>query len=91
MKVVFTPFSIGTGLAAGMLAKKLFDVLWSAIDDEEAPDPKYREISYVKLVPALLIQGAILRLVRGMVDHGLRHGFARMTGSWPGDERPQPV
>jgi membrane protein len=40
-------------------------------------DPKYREISYVKLVPSLLLEGAVLRLVRGFVDNGLRHRFAR--------------
>ena len=90
MKAIFTPISIGIGLAAGILARKLFDALWGVIDDEDAPDPKYREINYGKLVPALLLQGAILRVVRGFVDHGLRHGFARATGSWPGEERPEP-
>ena len=25
-----------------------------------------------------------------LVDHGLRHGFTRLTGEWPGDERPEP-
>jgi hypothetical protein len=24
-----------------------------------------------------------------MVDHGSRHGWARLTGAWPGEERPQ--
>jgi uncharacterized protein DUF4235 len=90
MKAIFTPFSIGIGLVAGMLARKVFDALWGVFDDEEAPNPKYREIDYVKLVPALLVEGAVVRLVRGFVDHGLRHGFARTTGSWPGEERPEP-
>jgi hypothetical protein len=90
VKLIFTPFSIGLGLAAGMLAQKLFDAVWSKIDDEDAPDPKFRRIDYRKLVPALLLQGAILRLVRGFVDHGLRHAFANTTGLWPGEEEPQP-
>jgi Protein of unknown function (DUF4235) len=90
MKLVFTPFSIATGLLAGFLARKVFDVIWGAIDDEEAPEPKFREISYAKLVPALLLQGAILRLVRGFVDNGLRHAFERATGTWPGEPRPEP-
>jgi len=90
MKTIFTPISIGIGLLAGMLASKLFAALWGVVDDEESPDPKYREISYAKLVPALLVEGAIMRLVRGFVDHGLRHGYARATGTWPGEERPEP-
>lgn len=29
------------------------------------------------------------RVVRGMVDHGTRHGWAQLTGEWPGEERPE--
>ena len=90
MKFIFTPFSIGIGLLAGILSQKLVDRIWSAFDDEEAPDPKFREIDYVKLVPALILQGAVLRFVRGFVDHGLRRAFAASTGTWPGEEAPQP-
>jgi hypothetical protein len=90
LKAIFTPISIGIGLGAGILARKLFDAIWGVIDDEDAPNPKHREIDYGKLVAALLLEGAIVRVVRGFVDHGLRHGFARTTGSWPGEERPEP-
>jgi hypothetical protein len=90
MKLVFTPFGIVAGLLAGQIAKKLFDVLWGIVDDEEAPEPKHREISMAKLIPALIVQGALFRIVRGLVDHGSRHGFARLTGEWPGEERPEP-
>ena len=89
MKVLFLPISIAAGLGAGQLARKVFDFIWTRVDDEEAPHPKYREIDLVKLIPALVIEGAIFRLVKGMTDHGLRRGFARVTGSWPGDERPE--
>ena len=90
MKIAFMPIGIVAGLVAGQLSKKLFDVVWSAFDDEEAPRPKHREIDLTKLVPALLIEGAVFRVVRGLVDHGSRHGFARLTGTWPGEERPEP-
>lgn len=90
MKAIFTPVSIGVGLGGGILARKVFDALWGVFDDEEAPDPKHREIDYRKLVVALLVEGAVVRLVRGFVDHGLRHGFARTVGAWPGEERPEP-
>jgi len=89
VKVLFLPISIAAGLGAGQLARKVFDFIWTRVDDEEAPHPKYREIDLVKLIPALVIEGAIFRLVKGMTDHGLRRGFARVTGSWPGDERPE--
>ena len=90
MKFVFLPVGIAAGLVAGQISKKLFDVIWSRIDDEEQPQPKHREIDVRKLAAALLIEGALFRLVRGMVDHYARRGFAGITGSWAGEERPEP-
>jgi hypothetical protein len=29
-------------------------------------------------------------LVKGLTDHGARRSFARMTGTWPGEEAPEP-
>ena len=90
MNVVFAPISIAIGLAAGQLSKKLFDAVWGLVDDEEAPHPKHRQIPFAKLIIALLVEGAIFRTVRGLVDHGARHGWRRITGSWPGEEAPDP-
>jgi hypothetical protein len=88
-KLVFLPFSVGSGLVAGVIAKKLAAGVWRLVDDQEAPKPEHRDVDGVKLVAALLIEGAIFSVVKGLVDHGSRHGYARMTGSWPGDERPE--
>jgi hypothetical protein len=89
MNKAFTPIGLGIGLAAGQLAKKLFDKVWGLIQDEEAPRPKHREVPLAKMLLALVVEGAIARTVRGMVDHGTRHGWARLTGAWPGEERPK--
>jgi hypothetical protein len=87
-KVIFTPVSIVSGLLAGLIASQIFERLWSVIDDQDPPDPKYREIEWPKLIVAMLLQGAIFRVVRGVVDHQLRRGFQRYTGAWPGEKRP---
>ena len=89
-KLMFLPISIGTGLLAGLIGKKTFQLLWGVIDDEEAPKAEHREISLPKLVVALAIEGALFSLIKGLVDHGSRHAFARATGAWPGEERPEP-
>jgi hypothetical protein len=89
MRLVFTPISVVLGLAAGQLSKKLFDFVWGLAKDEEAPRPKHREISLLMLIPALLLEGAIARAVRGLVDHGTRRTWAFVTGAWPGEERPE--
>lgn len=89
-KMMFLPASVGGGLLAGLIGKKLFAVIWGVIDDQEAPKPEHRNISPLKLAVALLIEGALFALIRGFVDHGSRHVFARVTGAWPGDENPEP-
>jgi hypothetical protein len=88
MKVVFIPVSILGGLLAGFIGQKAFDAIWGKVDDQEPPQPENREISIGKLAVALIIEGAIFRLVKGLFDHAARRGFARMTGAWPGDEQP---
>ncbi|HEY2770750.1 MAG TPA: DUF4235 domain-containing protein [Solirubrobacteraceae bacterium] len=88
-KVAFTPFSVGAGLVAGLIAKRTFARIWGLIDDEEAPKPEHRDVALGKLLLAVAIEGTIFSLVKGLVDHGSRHAFLRLTGTWPGDERPE--
>lgn len=88
MKLLLFPLRLGSGLLAGFVAKKIFDLLWRLVDDEEAPEPEHREVSLVKLLAALAIEGALFRVVRGSMDRGIRRGFMTLTGSWPGEERP---
>ena len=71
MKVLFTPIGVLAGLAAGFAAQKGFDRIWAALDEHEAPEPEDREVSYPKLVAALMIEdpdglaGQLDRLVPG--------------------------
>jgi len=88
-KIAFTPLNIISGLLAGLVASKLFELVWSRVADEDAPDPEHREVSWPALIAAMVIEGAILRLTRGLVNHATRVAFARATGTWPGEERPE--
>lgn len=90
MKFAVIPMNILGGLLAGFVSKKIFEQLWGLVDDIEPPDAKHRYVDYRKLIPALLVEGAIFRLARGFVDHVSRHGVLRLTGSWPGEEAPEP-
>ena len=89
MKIAFIPISILGGLVAGFIGQKAFDAIWGKVDEHEPPQPDHREVSLAKLAIALIIEGAIFRLVKGLFDHGARRLAERMTGEWPGEERPE--
>ncbi len=88
MSLVFKPVGILTGMLAGLVGKKIFELLWGLIDDQDPPEPKHRHIKLRKLAAALALEGAIFKLVRGCAEHGARQGFSRLTGEWPGEEAP---
>lgn len=91
VKILFIPFSVAGGILAGVVGKKLFERVWGLFDKEEAPDPKHRDVPWKKLIPALLLEGAIFRFMRGLADRGGRQAFSRATGSWPGEKAPDAV
>jgi hypothetical protein len=88
MKFIFMPISIAAGLLAGLVGKKIFERLWGLVDEEEPPRAEHREFSWPKLIAALVFEGAVFRLIKGLADHGARRFFAKATGSWPGEEAP---
>jgi Protein of unknown function (DUF4235) len=88
-RIIFVPLGLIAGLLAGQISKKVFDFIWSRVSDEEAPEPDHREVSWPQLLAALAVEGAIFRLAKGIVDRGTRVGYFHLTGSWPGEERPE--
>jgi Protein of unknown function (DUF4235) len=90
MSLAFKPVSIAAGLLAGLIGKRIFGLIWGVVDNEDAPEAKHREVAAGKLILALMLEGAIFGVLRGLADHGARHGFARLTGEWPGPEQPEP-
>jgi hypothetical protein len=87
-KVAFLPFSIGSGLVAGFIAKKVFAAAWGALDDQEPPKPEHRDVRLAKLAAAVALEGLVFSVTRALVDHGARKAVERFTGSWPGEEAP---
>lgn len=89
MKLIFAPIGIVAGLLAGLVAKKGFERLWAVFDEDEPPGAEQQEAGYPKLVAALAVEGAIFGLTKGVVDHATRSGFARVTGTWPGEREAE--
>jgi Protein of unknown function (DUF4235) len=87
-KVLFAPVGVVSGKLAAFIGKRVFARVWSLIDGEQPPDPKRRDLPWQKLLVGLLLEGAIFRAARGLVDRVSRQGFSKLTGTWPGEQRP---
>jgi len=74
-----------TGLVAGLVARKIFERVWSVADENDPPTPEEEALDLKKLAFALVLEGAVFSLVRGLTDHGARVAFRNYTGAWPGE------
>jgi hypothetical protein len=90
LKILFIPVSVIGGFAAGFIGKKAFEEVWGLIDEEEPPEPEHRESPWGKLIVAMALRGAIFQVTRGVVDRYSRQRFYGVTGTWPGEARPDP-
>lgn len=89
-KILFIPFSVIGGFIGGFISKKVFEQIWGLIDKEEPPEPAHREPPWSKLIIAMALRGAVFQVTRGVVDRFSRQSFYGVTGTWPGQERPEP-
>jgi Protein of unknown function (DUF4235) len=90
VKLLFIPFSLVSGLLAGFLGRKLFEQLWGLVDEEEPPDGSHRLAPWGKVLAAAALEGAVFRATKVATDRGSRTAFYAVTGSWPGEEAPEP-
>jgi hypothetical protein len=90
MGVIYKPFGIILGILAGLLGKRIFNFVWTKIDDEDPPKATTEQTSWAKLLSSAAVQGVIFKLTRVVVDRYGAIGFSYLTGTWPGEKRPDP-
>src|SRR3954471_20581441 len=66
-RIILLPVGVIGGMVAGALGKRLFERIWAVFDKQEPPSPEHRDASWIKLTAALVIEGAIFRLARGLI------------------------
>jgi predicted metal-dependent enzyme (double-stranded beta helix superfamily) len=86
--VLYKPFGLLVSVLGGVLAGAVFKRIWQAIAGErDTPDAKDRRRGWGEILLAASLQGAVFGAVKAGVDRAGATGFARATGSWPGDDR----
>nr|WP_212732787.1 DUF4235 domain-containing protein [Streptomyces sp. TP-A0874] len=74
------------GVVGGMLAGKVFSMLWRRVaGEEEAPSATDQDHTWREVLLATAVQGAIASGVRAAVRRSGAAGVRKVTGHWPGD------
>jgi hypothetical protein len=86
VKLLYKPFGILTGVAAGMLAGAVFKRTWALVGGEQdKPDAKDKDRTWLAVVAAAALQGAVFGGVKAAVDRAGATGYEALTGVWPGN------
>jgi hypothetical protein len=86
---LFIPVSVIVGQIGRVAGQRVFRHVWNFIDDKEPPQPKHQQIgSWPRLLVASALQGAVGQITRAVIDRNTRQAFHSVTGSWPGERRP---
>ena len=68
MKLLYKPFGIIFGILGGLAGKRLFEYVWTKIDDEEPPEATTEEARWAKIIASAALQGMIFKATRAVVD-----------------------
>jgi Protein of unknown function (DUF4235) len=90
MKLIYKPFGIILGIIGGLIGKRVFDFVWTKIDDEDPPKPTTQEANWGKILVTAAVQGMIFKSTRAIIDRHGAKGWYYLTGAWPGEKRPDP-
>jgi hypothetical protein len=90
MKLIYRPIGLILGVVSGLLARRLFDFVWTKFDHEDPPKATTQETTWAKVIAAAALEGMIFKSTRVVVDRYGAAGWNYLTGVWPGEKRPDP-
>jgi hypothetical protein len=90
MGLIYKPLGIVMSIIGGIVGRKVFDFILTKVDDEEPPKATTLETSWAKVIAVSALQGVIFRIARVVVARYGAIGWNYLTGTWPGETRPDP-
>ncbi|MCH1865974.1 DUF4235 domain-containing protein [Nocardioides sp. CFH 31398] len=87
-KILYRPWGILSSVVGGMVAGKIFQLVWGRLragQEGDPPKPLESEYDLKEVLAAAAVQGAIFFVVRAAINRGGARAFQRWTGEWPGD------
>ena len=84
-KLAYKPVGMVMGAVSGVVAGSVFKQVWKKLGHEEdAPDATDEQRTWLEVLTAAVLQGAIFAGVKAAVDRGGATAARRLTGTWPG-------
>ncbi|HZG91254.1 MAG TPA: DUF4235 domain-containing protein [Pseudonocardia sp.] len=77
-KLAYKPFGVAFGMLGGLLAGRVFGIIWKKISNEDStPQPLSDDYSTREVLLAATLQGAIFALIKTAVDRYGMKGVRR--------------
>jgi hypothetical protein len=84
---VYKPFAILISVLGGIVAGMLFKRTWRVVAGEnDSPNATDKQRTWGEILAAAAIEGALYGFVKAAINRAGATGFARATGTWPGNE-----
>lgn len=81
--VAYQPISLLARIGGGMLAGMVFAKVWRLATHGEAPGVLDEDRGWGEALVAATLQGAVLGMVKGIINRGGATGVRGLTGEWP--------
>ena len=83
-KLAYKPIGLFFGMVGGLLAGKIFGIIWKKISNEdETPQPLSDDYSTREVLLAATLQGAVFGLIKTAVDRYGMKGVRRFLDTPP--------
>jgi hypothetical protein len=86
-KLPYKLVSLLVSVSGGLLAGAIFNRLWKlATGEDDAPKATDADRRWHEILVAAAAQGAVIALVKAVLDRGAAQVIRKLTGTWPGDD-----
>jgi predicted metal-dependent enzyme (double-stranded beta helix superfamily) len=85
--VLYKPFGVLISVLGGILAGMAFKRIWRAVaGEDDSPNATDKQRTWSEVLIAATAEGALYGVVKAAINRAGATGFARATGTWPGNE-----